>query len=149
MPSFTAMRRVEFRDTDAAGIMHFAAFFPLMESVEHEFLRHLGLSVLARDETGPVSWPRVNVQCDFRSAVRFEDVLTVTLRIARLGEKSVTYDFDIRHDDQPVAEGQNHGRLLPAIRLRRSDAVDPHSLPKSPTSCALRGLIWLTAKSMC
>ena len=46
MSSFSATRRVEFRDTDAAGIMHFASFFPLMESVEHEFLRHLGLSVL-------------------------------------------------------------------------------------------------------
>ena len=106
MPSFTATRRVEFRDTDAAGIMHFAAFFPLMESVEHEFLRHLGLSVLARDAAGPISWPRVKATCDYRSAVRFEDVLTVTLKVARLGEKSVTYNFDIRHDDQPVAEGQ-------------------------------------------
>ena len=46
MPSFTATRRVEFRDTDAAGIMHFASFFPLMESVEHEF-SPLGLSVLS------------------------------------------------------------------------------------------------------
>jgi 4-hydroxybenzoyl-CoA thioesterase/acyl-CoA thioester hydrolase len=120
MSSFTATRRVEFRDTDAAGIMHFAAFFPLMESVEHEFLRHLGLSVLARDATGPVSWPRVNAQCDFRSAVRFEDVLSVTLRIARLGEKSVTYDFDIRHDDQPVAEGK-----ITAVCCRLSDSGGP------------------------
>jgi acyl-CoA thioester hydrolase len=106
MPSFTAMRRVEFRDTDAAGIMHFASFFPLMESVEHEFLRHLGLSVLAHDGAGPVSWPRVNAQCDYRSAARFEDELVVELRIARLGEKSVTYEFDIRHAEELVAEGR-------------------------------------------
>jgi len=106
MAAFTSTRRVEFRDTDAAGIMHFASFFALMEAVEHEFLRHLGLSVLANDGTGPISWPRVNSQCDFRSAARFEDVLTVSLTLARLGEKSVTYQFDIRRDDQPVAEGK-------------------------------------------
>ena len=105
MPAFTATRRVEFRDTDAAGIMHFASFFPLMESVEHEFLRHLGLSVLAHDDAGPFSWPRVNAQCDFQGAARFEDVLIVTLRISRLGTKSVTYQFDVRHDDRPVATG--------------------------------------------
>ncbi|HTQ38947.1 MAG TPA: thioesterase family protein [Pirellulales bacterium] len=105
MPSFTATRRVEFRDTDAAGIMHFASFFPLMESVEHEFLRHLGLSVLAKDDTGPFSWPRVNAQCDFQSAVRFEDVLTITLSISRLGNKSVTYKFEVSHDERPVATG--------------------------------------------
>jgi 4-hydroxybenzoyl-CoA thioesterase/acyl-CoA thioester hydrolase len=106
MAAFTSTRRVEFRDTDAAGIMHFASFFPLMESVEHEFLRHLGLSVLADDGSGPVSWPRVNAQCDYLSAVRFEDVLSVTLSIARLGTKSVTYKFDIRRDERPVATGR-------------------------------------------
>src|SRR4029079_16165105 len=99
MSSFYSPRRVEFRDTDAAGIMHFAAFFPLMESVEHEFLRHLGLSVLSRDDIGPVSWPRVHAACDYRSAVRFEDLLTIGLTIERLGDKSVTYRFEIRHQE--------------------------------------------------
>jgi acyl-CoA thioester hydrolase len=105
MPAFTATRRVEFRDTDAAGIMHFASFFPLMESVEHEFLRSLGLSVMAKDDSGPFSWPRVNAQCDFQGAVRFEDVLTITLTISRLGTKSITYQFDVRHDNRPAATG--------------------------------------------
>ncbi len=43
---FRTTRRVEFRDTDMAGIMHFSAFFTTLESVEHEFLRSLGLSVV-------------------------------------------------------------------------------------------------------
>ncbi|HEY2882055.1 MAG TPA: thioesterase family protein [Pirellulales bacterium] len=125
MPSFTATRRVEFRDTDAAGIMHFASFFPLMESVEHEFLRHLGLSVLSHDGASPVSWPRVNAQCDFRSAVKFEDVLDVELSISRLGEKSVTYHFDIRHAGRPVAEGS-----IAAVCCRLSPSGGPmQSIP--------------------
>jgi 4-hydroxybenzoyl-CoA thioesterase/acyl-CoA thioester hydrolase len=33
-PSFITTRRVEFRDTDAAGIMHFSVFFTAMESAE-------------------------------------------------------------------------------------------------------------------
>ncbi len=106
MSAFTATRRVEFRDTDAAGIMHFSAFFPLMESVECEFLRHLGHSVIDHDAEGGLSWPRVNVQCEYRSVARFEDVLTVSLTVARLGTKSVTYRFDIRKADEPIAEGQ-------------------------------------------
>lgn len=124
MSAFAATRRVEFRDTDAAGIMHFAAFFPLMESVEHEFLRHLGLSVLTSDEIGPVSWPRVHADCDYRSAVRFEDVLTVTLSISRLGEKSVTYRFIIKHDERLVAEGS-----IAAVCCRLSHDRPPQSIP--------------------
>lgn len=131
MPAFTSTRRVEFRDTDAAGIMHFASFFPLMESVEHEFLRHLGLSVLADDGSGPVSWPRVNAQCDFRSAARFEDVLTVSLTLARLGEKSVTYQFDIRRDSQPVAEGR-----ITAVCCRLSTGGGPMQAIAIPAEIA-------------
>ena len=42
---YRTCRRVEFRDTDAAGIMHFSTYFTYMEEVEHEFLRSLGTSV--------------------------------------------------------------------------------------------------------
>ncbi len=122
--TFSASRRVEFRDTDAAGIMHFASFFPLMESVEHEFLRHLGLSVLVFDEHGPISWPRVNAQCDYRGAVRFEDVVEVTLRIARLGAKSVTYRFDMTHAGRDVAQGN-----ITAVCCRLISGGPPQSLP--------------------
>jgi acyl-CoA thioester hydrolase len=104
--TYRTTRRVEFRDTDAAGIAHFSAFFNYMEQVEHEFLRHLGMSVLARDDEGAISWPRVSASCDYRGAVRFEDVLDVRLEIARRGDKSVTYGFAFSHDDRPVAEGQ-------------------------------------------
>jgi 4-hydroxybenzoyl-CoA thioesterase/acyl-CoA thioester hydrolase len=103
---FKTKRRVEFHHTDAAGIMHFAVFFNFMEEAEHEFLRHLGLSVLARDEQGTISWPRVAARCDYQSAVRFEDVLDIEIRIVRVGKKSVTYEFSFSHDAIAVATGQ-------------------------------------------
>ncbi len=104
--SYRTTRRVEFRHTDAAGIIHFSSFLEYMEEVEHEFLRHRGLSVMMRDDVGPISWPRVSVHCDFRSVVRFEDLLEVEISLARRGEKSVTYAFIFRHEGRLVAEGQ-------------------------------------------
>ena len=56
---YKTTRRVEFRDTDAAGMVHFSVFFVYMEQAEHELLRHLGLSVVLSDESGPISFPRV------------------------------------------------------------------------------------------
>ena len=56
---FSTQRRVEFRDTDTAGIAHFTAFFYYMEAAEHECLRQLGLSVLMKDADGQLTWPRV------------------------------------------------------------------------------------------
>ena len=76
---FQTQRRVEFRDTDAAGIMHFSAFFVYMEQAEHELLRSLGLSVVAHDDEGEISWPRISATCDFRNPARFEDLLDIAL----------------------------------------------------------------------
>jgi acyl-CoA thioester hydrolase len=103
---FHATRRVEFRDTDAAGIAHFSAFFLYMEQVEHEFLRSLGLSVMTSDAEGPISWPRVSAHCDFQGPVHFEDILDVELQIARLGDKSVSYEFSFTHEGRDVAIGK-------------------------------------------
>ena len=38
-------RRVEFSETDMAGIVHYSNFFRYMEAAEHEFFRALGFSV--------------------------------------------------------------------------------------------------------
>lgn len=103
---FSTQRRVEFRDTDAAGILHFTAFFGCMESVEHEFLRSLGYSVVMFDELGKISWPRVSAHCDYQGSVRFEDVLDVELSVARLGEKSATYRFLFQSEGRQVATGE-------------------------------------------
>jgi len=111
MGSFTTRRRVEFRDTDAAGIVHFSAFFFWMESVEHELLRSVGVAVVDRgadDADGGVdaSWPRVSASCDYLSAVRFGDELEVSVSVEAVGRTSVTYAFAFAHDGRSVARGR-------------------------------------------
>lgn len=98
-------RRIQWSDTDAAGIAHFACFFKYMEEVEHEFLRSLGLSVSLTDTEGAISWPRVAASCEYQAAVRFEDVLDVELQIDRLGTKSVRYGLRFTHQGRAVAHG--------------------------------------------
>lgn len=104
---FSQPRRVEFRDTDAAGIVHFSAFFPMMESAEHEALRSLGLSVMQPiEDGGHLTWPRVSAKCDYLNAARFEDLLTVFVSVRHLGTTSVTYVFEFRRDETLIAMGE-------------------------------------------
>ena len=107
-PSLTyiARRLVEFRETDAAGIMHFTAFFGLMEESEHEFLRYLGLPLFRPTAEGKISWPRVSASCDFKSPAKFEDELAIAVAVDSMGTKSVTYAFDFRCGDRHVAAGK-------------------------------------------
>lgn len=102
---FTTERRVEFCETDAAGIAHFATFFVYMEQAEHALLRHLGLSVVSHEGGETVSWPRVRAECSYRHPVRFEEVLQVRVRVDQLGRRSVTYGFEFSCRGQLIAEG--------------------------------------------
>jgi acyl-CoA thioester hydrolase len=121
---YHATRRIEFRDTDAAGIAHFSVFFLFMEEAEHELLRHLGLSVMLHDEQGKISFPRVGARCDYQRAVKFEDVLDIEVSIVRLGQKSITYEFNFSTDGQPVACGQ-----ITTVCCRFADDGTPQSIP--------------------
>ena len=106
--TFVTERRVEFRDTDTAGIIHFTTFFGMMESAEHELFRSLGLSVhpAATDrDPSPLRWPRVASACEFLAPVRFEDVLRIEVSLARLGMTSARYRFRFSHSGQPIADG--------------------------------------------
>ena len=103
--SHTFTRRVEFGDTDLAGMMHFSNFFRFMEAAETDFLRSRGLSVSSKVEGVKHGFPRVSVSCDFQKPARFEDLLTIAVTLEKLGTKSVTYRFDISCDGVALAVG--------------------------------------------
>jgi acyl-CoA thioester hydrolase len=91
---FTTTRRVEFGDTDMAGIMHFSNFFRFMESAETDFLRARGLSASWRRDGVKWGFPRVSAACDYKAPARFEDVLTIAVTVEKIGTKSVSYRYD-------------------------------------------------------
>ena len=103
---FSTTRRVEFVDTDVAGIVHFSNFFRYMESGEAEFLRSLGLSFKMTWQGQSLAFPRVAASCDYLSPARFEDVLDVAVRVEKVGRKSVTYSFDFSLRGEAVAKGR-------------------------------------------
>ena len=104
--TFRYERRVEFSDTDLGGIVHFSRFFVFMEAAEHAFLRSLGTSVHLHIDGHRAGWPRLSTQCDFRSPARFEDVLTIDLKVLRKGRTSLTYGFDFHVGERLVAQGK-------------------------------------------
>jgi YbgC/YbaW family acyl-CoA thioester hydrolase len=106
MTPYHTTRRVEFHETDMAGIVHFSNFFRYMESAEVEFLRSRGLSVALLWESEPLGFPRVSATCDYFKPARFEDVIDITVSLVRLGEKSVTYGFEFSKGGELLARGK-------------------------------------------
>ena len=124
MSPHTFTRRVEFGDTDLAGIMHFANFFRFMEAAETDFLRQRGLSVSWSENGVKHGFPRVSVSCDFQKPAKFEDLLAVTVTVENVGRKSVTYRFDFNRDGVALAVGR-----MTSVFCRDNGMVGMEALP--------------------
>ena len=105
---FKQRRKAVFSETDLAGIVHFASFFPYMEDCEHSFYRSLGHSVtnMVDNDGINIGWPRVNVSCEYIKPILFEDEFEIQLTVSNITDKTIKYDFNFfDNDNQLIAKG--------------------------------------------
>lgn len=93
---FKMTRRVEFAETDMAGIVHFSNFFRMMEATEHAFFRSLGFKIHGHENGATTGWPRVSAACDYQRPLRFEEEVEVHLLVAEVRSRSIRYQFIFR-----------------------------------------------------
>ena len=104
--TFKTQRRVEFNETDMAGIAHFTNYFKYMEEAEHGFLRSRGLSVVLDDAKGKLGFPKLSAKCDYMRPVRYEDVIDIEVAIRCEDGKSLTYDCAFSVGERKLGAGQ-------------------------------------------
>jgi 4-hydroxybenzoyl-CoA thioesterase/acyl-CoA thioester hydrolase len=126
MKEHTVRRRIEWADTDMAGIVHFARFLVFMETAEHRFREALGFP-LGQDSTNGASlgWPRVSVTCDYRRPARFGDELEIRARVVEQGTTSLTFAFTFSRDGALVAEGR-----MTSVCCRLEPQLQPIPIPE-------------------
>ena len=100
---FRYQRRVQFHETDQAGIVHFSWYFKYMEEAEHALWRSVGMSIAPpKPEFG---FPRVNATCDFKAPLKFEDEVEVHIAVETMGRRSIKYACTLRRGEHIVATG--------------------------------------------
>jgi acyl-CoA thioester hydrolase len=142
MPSqFITTRRVEFAETDMAGIVHFSSFYRYMEEAEHQFFRSLGLSIMMKQPDGTVvGWPRVSASANFEAPAFYEDVLEIRLYVDRKGVKSLTLRYEFWKGEDRIARGVmktvcchfKHGEPMRSIEIPPPVADLFEEMPPEP-----------------
>ena len=140
---FVYRRRVQYKETDASGIVHFSMFFVFAEEAEHAMWRDVGLSV--EPHAAEIGWPRVSASFDFLRALRFEDEIEVRLRVIGKTAKTFRYQAIIVHNGRYAAAGtmtticvsKRPDQPLRAIAIPREIAdrfaiVEPLEIPGRP-----------------
>jgi acyl-CoA thioester hydrolase len=129
---FKVVRRVEFSETDMAGIVHYSNFFRFMETAEHGFFRALGYSVVMDQTDPPVGWPRVHAECEYRQPLRFEDELEVHMLVSEKKSKSLTYIFKFRKLNGPASVDVARGSLTVVCVTKQADGkMSAAHIPKA------------------
>ena len=85
---YSAVTRVWFSDTDAQGVVYYGRYLPYFDLARTEYHRGLGEIGAGRSEFVVRA---SNVE--YLAPARFDDLLEVFVRVARIGRSSVTYEY--------------------------------------------------------
>jgi acyl-CoA thioester hydrolase len=86
---YSAVARVWFSDTDAQGIVYYGRYLPYFDHARTEYHRHLGVSAVW---FGGREFVMRASNVEYHAPARFDDLLEIFVRLARIGRTSVTYE---------------------------------------------------------
>ena len=117
--------RLSYADTDPAGILYYAAWFPKMEALQSEFLFLQGL----RQDTlvERFGWWTVSraTTCEYLAAARLFDEIRIDLRIGRIGTASFRFAFEMTRIDDDVLVARAESTIVTV-----SPAQEPVPIPE-------------------
>jgi acyl-CoA thioester hydrolase len=118
--SHTIEIRVRFGETDPYGVAYFAAILDYFKRGMDEFLRSRGITpdLAYRNPKRQYGFPVVATQCRYRAPVRFDDLLVLRTRVARVDANGATFAFTLFRTEEgkdiPAAEGKISCRSIDA-----------------------------------
>lgn len=112
--------QVRFRDTDLQGHVYFGNYFEFCDEALSAYMRTLGMPWQELVARGTDLF-YASATCDYLGSARFEDLIHIEARIAKIGNTSITSEFVVRSDD---------GEVLARARLV-SVCVDPETREKT------------------
>jgi len=120
---YAALERVGFSDTDAQGVVYYGRYMPYFDLAWVEYHRHLGLLGPQPQEH---QFAMRASTVEYVAPARFDDLIEIFVRAARIGRTSVAYEFSAFRvvDDLPLATARQTLVLIDMAARR------PHSVPE-------------------
>ena len=88
MDPFSIEHRVPWPDVDLVGVVYFARFLSYFEMAEVEWMRSRNIDYQGLLDKEKIWMPRVSAHCDYKSPAHFGDLLSIEMKLGRLGRSS-------------------------------------------------------------
>lgn len=97
--------RVRYPEADPMGYLHHSVYLQYFEMGRIELLRSLGHNYADLEAAG-VFFVVTKVEVKYRAPARFDDELTLDVRLVREGPVRLDHVYELKKGDQLLAEGQ-------------------------------------------
>lgn len=95
--------RVRYAECDAMGYLHHARYWEYFEHARTELLRRNGIRYRDLEDQG-ICFVVYKLSCTYKRPVRYDDLVTVTVRTERLSRTRVDHSYQIHRDGSLTCE---------------------------------------------
>ncbi len=96
--------RVRYEDADPMGFLHHAKYFSYFEIGRTELFRQSGGNYREMEESG-LFVVVVKAECRFSKPARYDDVLTIHTKLAKLSMAKIEHEYIASRSDEVLAKG--------------------------------------------
>ncbi len=122
-PSASRRIRLGYADTDAAGIIYYAAWFPWMERLSTEWFHDRGLRFDRMSAEFGVTMVTRATSCEYLEPVGAYDEVDLAMWLARVGERSVRLTFEMTRATDGCVVGRSALTLVAVDASGRATRV--------------------------
>lgn len=98
--------RVRYSETDAMGFLHHANYFVYFEMGRTELLRAQGGNYRDMEAAGQLMVV-VSLECKFRRPARYDDMLTLKTRVARVTPAKIEHEYRVYRGAELLTEAKS------------------------------------------
>jgi acyl-CoA thioester hydrolase len=123
--------RVRYAEVDQMGVVHHSRYWEYFEMGRTELLRQQGIAYADLERQG-VLFVVVKCSARFRAAARYDELLTLTTRIVRMGTARIDHGYELRRrsDGQLLCTAETtlacvnpDGEVIPIPQTMRNPKV--------------------------
>lgn len=93
--------RVRYGETDQMGVVYHGNYAQYLEMGRVEWLRQLGVSYRALEESG-VMLPVIELSLKFKKPALYDDILTVSTQLVQLPSVKIAFDYEIKNQREEL-----------------------------------------------
>src|SRR5439155_19915533 len=98
--------RVRYSETDAMGYLHHGHYFSYFEMGRTALLRAQGGNYRTMEEGGQFMVV-VNIECKYRRPARYDDLLTLKTRVARVTPAKLEHEYKLFREGELLTEARS------------------------------------------